>query len=104
MNPQPLLQASLAALYIVGVVGVMQGMLALTNDGQSEVFAPVVMLSLLVLSVSVMAYLFFYKPVTLYVEGQKQEAVTFFLKIVAYFAVFVALAMLIFVTVPFPHI
>lgn len=100
MTPKPLMQASLAALYIVAIVGVMQGMILFTGEGQDSAFIPVLMLSLLVLSVSVMAYLFFYKPVTLYVEGKKEEAVTFFLQTVGYFAGFVALFFIIELALP----
>ncbi len=53
------------------------------------------MLSLLVLSVSVMAFLFFYQPVIMLLEGKRQEAVTFFFKTVATFAIATALILLI---------
>jgi len=41
-----------------------------------EFFAPIIMLSLLVLSAAVMAILIFGKPVLLYLENQKKEALT----------------------------
>jgi hypothetical protein len=44
------------------------------------------MLSLLVLSVSVMAFLFFYQPVVLLLDGKREEALAFFLRTVGTFA------------------
>jgi len=41
-----------------------------------EFFAPIIMLLLLVLSASVMAILIFGKPVLLYLDNQKKEALT----------------------------
>jgi len=58
-------------------------------------FAPVVFLSLLTLSVAVMAFLFFYSPLMLFIEGQKKEAVNLFVKTVGIFAVFTAVALIL---------
>lgn len=41
-----------------------------------EFFAPIIMLSLLVLSASIMGVLIFGKPVLLYLDNQKKEAAT----------------------------
>lgn len=49
-------------------------------------FAPIVVLSLLTLSVAVMAFLFFYQPLMLFIEGKKKEAVDLFAKTVGIFA------------------
>ena len=51
---------------------------------------PIAMLSLLVLSVSVMGYLFFFEPFKLYFDGKREEALNFFLKTVGVFAVITA--------------
>jgi hypothetical protein len=51
------------------------------------------MLSLLVLSVALMAYLFFYQPVLMLIEGQKQKAVKLFLQTVGIFAIGTALVL-----------
>jgi len=91
MTSKPFFHAGLAALYILGVVGLMNVMMLVLGEGEDSAFMPVVMLSLLVLSVSVMAYLFFYKPIVLYGEAKKEEAVKFFLHTVGYFAIFVAI-------------
>ncbi len=88
---RPFAHAILAALYIASVVTILDRVLGGTEEGQLGILAPIAGLSLLVLSVAVMAYLFFYKPVTLYVEGAKKEAVTFFLTTLGSFAGFVLL-------------
>lgn len=53
-------------------------------------FAPITFLSLLTLSVAVMAYLFFYQPLQLFMTGKKKEAVELFIKTVGIFGVFTA--------------
>ncbi|HNY04381.1 MAG TPA: hypothetical protein PKI92_01325 [Candidatus Woesebacteria bacterium] len=58
-------------------------------------FAPVVFLSLLTLSVAVMAFLFFYQPLLLFIEGKKKEAVNLFLKTVGIFAVMTAISLIL---------
>lgn len=86
---KPILHAAGAALYIASVVWIIDFATSGSGDGELGLLAPVLALSLLVLSVCVMAYLFFYKPVTLYVEGSKQEAIRFFFTTVLSFSVFV---------------
>ncbi len=60
------------------------------------IFAPILALSMFVLSAAVMGYLFLGKPIQLYFEGNKQAAVNFFLKTLSGFAV-ITLIVLIFV-------
>ena len=50
---------------------------------------PVVMLSLLVLSVAVMGFLFLSEPLSLYLENKKREALVFFGQTVGVFACFI---------------
>ena len=56
-------------------------------------FAPIVFLSVLTLSVTVMAFLFFYQPLQLFIEGKKKEAVDLFAKTVGVFATITAAAL-----------
>jgi len=49
-------------------------------------FAPITVLFVLTLSVTVMAYLFFYQPLQLFIEGKKKEAVSLFTKTIGIFA------------------
>lgn len=83
--------AALAVLYVVGIVLlIMRVMTFPGGDGGAPIVFPMAMLSLLVLSVAVMAFLFGYEPVHLYAQGRTQEAVAFFWKTVATFAGFTA--------------
>ncbi len=61
-------------------------------------FAPVVAISVLTLSTAVMAFLFFYQPVLLLIEGKKKETLNLFAKTVGIFAIITAcsLALLFF--------
>ena len=61
-------------------------------------FAPIVFLSLLTLSVAVMAFLFFYQPLTLFIDGKKKEAVNLFVKTVGIFAAITMVALILLFT------
>jgi len=86
MNKKPLLNAFLAELYIVAIVFFMWYGVA-SHDGEDSVFAPIIMLSLFVLSAAVMGYLFLLYPLQLYFDGKRKEAVASFLQTVVAFAV-----------------
>ena len=88
MNKKPFLNAIAAAFYIVIIVFIIQAITGIPTL-QKELFIPMIMLGLLVISVSVMAYLFGYEPLKLYTEGRKEEAVKFFAKTLLTFAVIV---------------
>lgn len=51
-----------------------------------NILMPMGMLALLVLSVAVMGFLFFYRPLVLMLEGDHAEAASFFLTTVGIFA------------------
>jgi hypothetical protein len=82
----PFLNAVLAEGYICLVASVMFYGQPFVGD-EDAVIMPIAMLSLLVLSASIMGYLFFYGPITLFLDGKREEAVHFFLKTVGSFAV-----------------
>jgi len=86
MSRNPYLNALLASAYIAVVASVMY--FGSQNAGETEdsVLAPIAMISLLVLSVATMAYLFFYQPAQLFMAGRAAEAGAFFLKTVGVFA------------------
>ena len=96
MSRNPYLNALLASAYIAVVASFMY--FGSQNAGQVEdsVLAPIAMISLLVLSVATMAYLFFYQPAQLFMAGRAAEAGAFFLKTVGVFALvtFIFLALL----------
>ncbi len=85
MTKNPYLNAVFAGLYIVAIVLFITVVLENT-EGPDTILAPITMLSLLVLSAATMAYLFFYQPLMMYLEGNKQDAVRFFVKTLAAFA------------------
>lgn len=84
----PYLNGAAATGYI-GLVSLLFQLLQFfgANKPDNTVLAPVLALSFLVFSVALMAYLFFYRPVSLLLENKKEEAVTFFLKTLATFGV-----------------
>ena len=86
MSKNPLINALSASAYIILVVSVMTFVTQPLRNKPDTFFAPVTMLFVLTLSVSVMAYLFFYQPLLLFIEGKKMEAVDLFIKTVGIFA------------------
>lgn len=90
MTKNPLVNALAASLYIVGVVSFIN-FLQVLGDEPETILIPMAMLSLLVLSVAVMAFLFFFQPIQLYLDGERKQAASLFLKTLASFAVITAL-------------
>ncbi len=95
MTRNPYLNAIFAALYVVFVVVLITFGPAYARSKPDTIFAPMAVLSLLVLSVAFMGYAFFSQPLLLYVEGQKREAVELFVKTLGTFAVITGLVVLI---------
>jgi len=91
---KPFLNALAAITYIATIVSIISLTSSLAPK-EDSIFAPIVMLSLLVLSVSLMGFLFFYQPFNLYTENHKQEAVSFFLKTIGFFACFMIIFLLL---------
>lgn len=87
MTKNPLINAGAAAVYI-GLLVLFINRIA-PPDTPDTPLIPWAMLSLLVLSVLMMASCFFLQPVQMYLDGQKKEAVNFFSKSVGAFAAFV---------------
>ena len=85
MTKNPFINAVAAFLYILLGVTIMKFVTEPLQDKPDTFFAPIVFLSTLTLSVAVMAYLFFYQPVLLLIEGKKKDAVIFFVKTVGVF-------------------
>lgn len=85
------------ALGAVGyIVLIVLGVNATTHFPQKEtIIIPMTMLCLFVLSAAVMGFLFLSEPLKLFLEGKKQEAVNFFLKVVGFFACFVAIFVIV---------
>lgn len=87
----PFLNAVLAALYIV-IIALCFNMFSVVLEGTEDtIFAPMTMLSLLVLSVATMGFLFVVEPLRLFLDNKKEEAIKFFLKTLGTFACFVVI-------------
>ncbi|MDD4027428.1 MAG: hypothetical protein PHO75_04585 [Candidatus Shapirobacteria bacterium] len=87
MTKNPLINALSASVYIVLVITVMTFATKPLQNKPDTFFTPIVFLSLLTLSVAVMAFLFFYQPVVLLIDGKKKEAINLFAKTIGIFAV-----------------
>ena len=86
MSKNPLINALSASAYIILVVTIMTFVTQPLRNKPDTFFAPIMVLFMLTLSVSVMAFLFFYQPLLLFIEGKKKEAVNLFVKTVGIFA------------------
>lgn len=81
----PYLNSIYAEAYIILLVSL--GHLFAKPNTPDKFFDPIVALSLFVLSEAVMGYLFLGEPLQLFLSGEKKQAVSFFMKTVASFAV-----------------
>jgi len=87
MSKKPFVNAFSAAAYIFLVVTTMNYVTTPLRDKPDTFFAPIAVLFVLTLSVAVMAFLFFYQPLLLFIEGKRKAAVNLFAKTVGIFAV-----------------
>lgn len=95
MSKNPFLNALGASTYIILIVSVMTFVTQPLRDKPDTFFAPVMVLFVLTLSVAVMAFLFFYQPLLLFIEGKKKVAINLFVKTVGIFAVMTALVLML---------
>lgn len=95
MSKNPVINALSASAYIILVVTVMTFVTQPLKNKPDTFFAPITFLSVLTLSVAVMAFLFFYQPLLLFIDGKKKEAVNLFVKTVGIFAAITAFALIL---------
>jgi hypothetical protein len=95
MTKNPIINALSATAYIILVVSVMTFITQPLRNKPDTFFAPITVLSVLTLSVAVMAYLFFYQPLLLFIEGKKKQAVNLFIKTVGIFGVFTTITLIL---------
>lgn len=87
MSKNPIINALCASAYIGIIVSIIT-FLSNTQKNKPDTFlAPVLFLSMLTLSACVMAYIFFYQPLQLFIDGKKKAATDLFIKTVGAFAV-----------------
>ncbi len=97
MTTNPIYNALFAIAYIIGVASLMFSAETVFGGVEDNITFPIMALSLLVLSVSVMAYVFFYQPVILLIDQKREQAVKLFLQTVGTFAL--ALVIIIIISV-----
>lgn len=97
MRWNPILNAVGAAAYIGAVALFMQLIQSLGHDTPDTPLDGMGVLSLLVFSAAVMAFLFFYQPIVLLIENKKKEALSYFLKTLGAFGV-ITVCLLVFIS------
>jgi hypothetical protein len=89
---QSLSYAAVAVLYIVVVATIMRNAEKLFGGkGPDNILAPIGILLLLVVSAATMGILVFGKPVMLYIDGKKREAVMMLVSTIASLAIITVL-------------
>ncbi len=103
MTKNPLINATLSLAYIMLVVTLMNFVTRVMGNKPDTIFAPVAALSLFTLSAAIMAYLFLYQPVQLYVDGKKKEGTRLFVQTIASFALLTILVFILLFSGVFPY-
>lgn len=97
MSKNPIYNALAASGYIIVIVFTINFMSGFEeNTGLGQYMMPIMVLSLLTLSVAVMGYIFFLQPLRMYLDGKKEEAVKLFVKTIGAFAAITFLIVLIY--------
>ncbi len=91
MLKNPHFNAFMALGYIAAIILIINTTSSIAVRTPDTLLAPLTMLSLFVLSTAVMGILFVYEPLALFLEGSKPQALSFLIKTVGTFAVFVLL-------------
>lgn len=94
MSRNPFLNALVAAGYISILATAIFNSPKLVSDSELGMMAPILFLSLFVISAALMGYFFVYQPVRLLTEGNHAEATKLFLTTVASFALIILASLL----------
>lgn len=86
MHCHPVLNAFVALSYIGAVALFMRFIESIRHDTPDTLLDGIGILSLVVCSAAVMAFLFFYQPVVLLLQHKQTAALTYFLKTLGIFA------------------
>ncbi|MEK7185169.1 MAG: hypothetical protein AAB726_00940 [Patescibacteria group bacterium] len=86
MTKNPFYNALFAIAYIIVLVSTVSWGQNLFGGPDESIFYPMAALGTLVLSAALMAYLFFYQPVLMLIDGEREKAVKLFLQTVGVFA------------------
>ena len=93
MYRSPYLNAGLAAAYIWGIALLFQ--LTARPNTPDTILDPIAALSLLVFSAAFMAFVFFYHPIVMLLDGKRHEAVRYFFTTLGTFGVLMLLTLAI---------
>ncbi|OGF71049.1 hypothetical protein A2930_04150 [Candidatus Giovannonibacteria bacterium RIFCSPLOWO2_01_FULL_45_34] len=93
MTKKPILNA-LAAVAYISLVATLMFYGPHIEGKNLGVLIPITMLSLFVFSAATMGFIFFYWPVRLYFDGEKEKAAGLFLKTLVFFGVITAVILL----------
>lgn len=86
MSQNPFINALVAAGYISILATLIFNSPKLITDSELGMMAPILFLSLFVISAALMGYLFVYQPIRYLIEGKQAEATRLFLLTIASFA------------------
>lgn len=100
MTKNPLVNALAAATYIAAISCLLFFGLR-SAQPEDSILMPITMLSLLTLSAAVMAFLFFYQPITLLSKGEHASALKLLLSTIGFFAVITVIFLGIFFSISF---
>jgi hypothetical protein len=95
MSQNPIINALGAAGYI-GLIVNLFSYAQKFSDSELGLMAPMIALSLFVISAAIMGYLFLYQPALLILEGKKNEGTKLFLLTVLSFAIIIIVTVLSF--------
>lgn len=90
--------AVLTAIYIIIIASFMNYGSHLKLGQTNTVFVPIAFLMLFVASASITGYLIFGKPVQIYIDGKKKEAINLLIHTLIYFSVITLIAIIFLVT------
>lgn len=96
MSKNPIINALSASAYIVIIVSLIN-FLSQTHKADTA-GTPLLVLSLLTLSAAIMAFLFFYQPLLLLLDGKKKQAVNLFMQTIGVFAVFTVVILILIIS------
>lgn len=92
MKWNPILNGLLASAYVGSVATLIHWISSFKHDTPDTIVDGTAFLSLFVFSAAVMAFLFFYRPMALVIEGKQSDALAFFAKTLLTFGIITAIA------------
>ena len=98
MTKNPFYNAGLGLVYIAAIVSLINFGGKWASSKPDNMLMPIGMLSLFVLSASIMSYIFLSQPVIMFLDNQRKEAISLFLRTVAVFAFITAIVLVASVT------